>query len=102
MPRGNAPLGEIATNVIFENEKVKIWNLIVDPGEKSDWHMHKRDYLTIVLEGGGLTVEYDDGTSEVCQPLQGSWKYHDTHMIHRVVNNTDKTYKNLLIELKEN
>ena len=102
MVRGNAPLGEIATNVIFENDKVKIWNLIVGPGEKSDWHMHTRDYLTIVLEGGGLTVEYDDGTSEVGQPLQGSWKYHDTHMIHRVVNKTDKTYKNLLIELKEN
>ena len=30
-------LGEIASVVLFENEKVKIWNLIVEPGEASDW-----------------------------------------------------------------
>ena len=33
MPRGDEPLGEVATDVLFENDKVKIWNLIVNPGE---------------------------------------------------------------------
>ena len=33
MNRGDEPLGEIATDVLFENERVKIWNLIVDPGQ---------------------------------------------------------------------
>ena len=62
MPRGNEPLGEIATDVLFENDRVKIWNLIVNPGESSDWHLHGRDYVTIVVEGKGLKVEFDDGT----------------------------------------
>ncbi len=100
MPRGNEPLGDIATKVVFENDRVKIWNLIVEPGQASDWHLHPRDYVTIVVEGGGLTVEFDDGTVEEGQPEIGSWKYHDTHIIHRVVNNTGKTFKNVLVELK--
>ena len=41
MPRGNEPLGDIASVVLFENERVKIWNLIVEPGETSPWHLHE-------------------------------------------------------------
>ena len=59
------PLGEIATEVLFENDRVKIWNLTVEPGEASDWHLHERDYVTVVVEAGGLTAEYADGTTEV-------------------------------------
>ena len=101
MPRGDAPLGEIASNVVFENERVKIWNLIVEPGDASDWHLHERDYVTIVVEGAGLTVEYDDGTSEDSPSGPGTWRYHADHKIHRVVNNSAARYVNVLVELKE-
>ena len=101
MPRGNEPLGDIATDVLFENDNVKIWNLVVNPGETSDWHMHGRDYVTIVVEGAGLTVEYDDGTSEDSPSGPGKWRYHGDHKIHRVVNNSDKRYVNVLVELKK-
>ena len=100
MARENEPLGDIATTVLFENEKVKIWNLVVDPGEASGWHLHPRDYVTVVVEGGGLTVEYDDGTSGVGSTAVGTWTYHSEHRVHRVVNHTDTRYKNVLIELK--
>ena len=100
MPRGDAPLGDIATDVLFENDAVKIWNLIVNPGESSDWHLHGRDYVTIVVEGAGLTVEYDDGTAEDSPSSPGTWRYHDEHKIHRVVNNSDTRYVNVLVELK--
>ena len=101
MPRGDAPLGDIATDVLFENDKVKIWNLIVNPGESSDWHMHGRDYVTIVVEGVGLTVEYDDGTSDDSPSGPGTWRFHGEHKIHRVVNNSDTRYVNVLVELKD-
>ena len=100
MPRGNEPLGDIASVVLFENDRVKIWNLIVDPGEASAWHSHERDYITIVVEGVGLTVEYDDGTAEDGSAAVGMCSYHGEHRVHRVVNNTDTRYKNVLVELK--
>ena len=100
MPRGNEPLGDIASVVLFENELVKIWNLIVEPGEASDWHFHERDYVTVVVEGGGLTVEFDDGSSGEGSSQVGTWLYHSDHKVHRVVNNTNNRFKNVLIELK--
>ena len=93
-------LGNIATNVLFENEHVKIWNLIVEPGEASDWHLHGRDYVTVVVEGAGLTAEYDDGTSSDSPSSPGTWTYHGDHRVHRVVNNSDTRYVNVLVELK--
>ena len=100
MARGDEPLGDIATTVLFENERVKIWNLVVDPGEASAWHLHPRDYVTVVVEGGGLTVEFEDGTSSEGSAAGGTWTYHGDHRVHRVVNHTDTRYKNVLIELK--
>ena len=100
MPRGNEPLGDIASKVLFENDRVKIWNLIVEPGKASDWHLHGRDYVTVVVEGEGLVVEFDDGTSEENPSSLGTWRYHGDHKVHRVVNNSASLYKNVLIELK--
>ena len=101
MARGNEPLGDIASVVLFENDHVKIWNLIVEPGEASAWHLHERDYVTVVVEGGGLTAEFEDGTREVGQRQVGDWRYAGEHKVHRVVNHTDARYKNVLIELKD-
>ena len=100
MPGGKKPLGDIASNVLFENERVKVWNLIVEPGESSAWHHQGRDYVTVVVEGGGLTVEYEDGSTEAGSSAVGDWVYHGEHRVHRVHNRTASRYKNVLIEIK--
>ena len=101
MTRGDEPLGEIASVVLVENERVKIWNLIVEPGESSPWHLHARDYITVAVEGAGLTVEYEDGATEESVSEVGTWRFRDRHRVHRVTNHTDTRYKNVLIELKD-
>ena len=93
-------LGDIATELILENDKVRIWNLVVAPGESSDWHLHENDYVTVVVQGGNLHVEYDGGTVEESPSQIGSMRYHEEHKVHRVTNNTDTTYRNILIEIK--
>ncbi|MCZ6539081.1 MAG: hypothetical protein O6922_04570 [Chloroflexi bacterium] len=94
-------LGEIASVVLFENDRVKIWNLIVEPGEASDWHLHGRDYVTVVVESnGGLDAEYGDGTGNKSNNVVGDFSYHESHQVHGVVYNTDRRYKNVLFELK--
>ena len=100
MASGDRNRGEIATELILENYKVRIWNLVVAPGESSDWHLHENDYVTVVVEGGNLNVEYENGSVERSPSEIGSWRYHGDHRIHRVTNKTNSTYRNVLIELK--
>ena len=100
MASGDRNLGEIATQLLLENDKVRIWNLVVAPGESSDWHLHENDYVTVVVEGGNLDVEYNNGSVASSPSQIGSWSFHGDHRIHRVTNNTNSTYRNVLIELK--
>jgi hypothetical protein len=43
-----APIGE---RVLFENEHVRVWENVVEPGEESPLHRHNHDYLAIEIEG---------------------------------------------------
>ena len=101
MPRGNEPLGDIASVVLFENDRVKIWSLIVEPGRASPWHLHTRDYITVMAEGGNIALELEDGTTETIPSDVGRWMYHSEHRMHRVINDSDTRYRNILIELKD-
>lgn len=45
---GSSPIGE---RMLFENEHVRVWENVVDPGEESPVHRHDHDYLAIEIEG---------------------------------------------------
>jgi quercetin dioxygenase-like cupin family protein len=58
-------LGQVGQRVIFENERVRIWQMCLEPGEESDFHEHKLDYVMCIVEGEspGRTGQADDSTA---------------------------------------
>ena len=36
----------MANRFLFENDRLKMWHLDLQPGESSDWHVHDLDYVT--------------------------------------------------------
>ena len=100
MPRGDEPLGLVANRFLFENERVKMWNLELEPGESSAWHVHDEDYLTIVVEPGKLLREWEDGTTEELEYPLGQVNFTAKHGAHRVTNIGSTRYCNALAELK--
>ena len=52
------PVGNVAQRLLFEDDKVKIWDMRLEPGEGSDLHRHEHDYYLAMLEGdmiGGVS-----------------------------------------------
>ena len=39
--------GGIASRVLMENDRVRIWEMRLKPGEESDLHRHDLDYIMI-------------------------------------------------------
>ena len=39
----NDPLGGVGGSVLWEDERVKIWELVLEPGEASALHRHDHD-----------------------------------------------------------
>ena len=40
MTQDDRPLGNVATKLLFENEIVRVWEMNLAPGERSDRHRH--------------------------------------------------------------
>ena len=97
----NKEMGDVGTNFLYENEHVKTWDLVLEPGQSSPWHHHSAHYLFIITRAGTLKAEYDDGTSAVREYKLGEVVMGEKDSVHRVTNVGDELYSNAIVELKE-
>ena len=49
-------LGPIGTNVVYEDDRVRVWRLKLAPGEDSAVHRHDLDHLLIQIAGDRIAV----------------------------------------------
>ena len=61
-------MADVATTKLFENEKVVVWEMVLEPGETTGVHTHGNDYLFYAIEGS--TVEVMDEDGEVLDELE--------------------------------
>ncbi len=45
------PIGQVADRILFEDDKVRIWEMTLEPGEHTDLHHHEHDYYLIITSG---------------------------------------------------
>jgi hypothetical protein len=100
------PTENVGTRLLFENDRVRVWDLALEPGEALEKHIHRKDYLFIVIDGGSLRhvdpdhpehdrdVRYE--TDQVVFLEAGEGLIHD-----RLINVGQNPYRNLVIELKQ-
>jgi hypothetical protein len=53
---GERTLGGVGTKVIFEDDRVRVWQLRLAPGEDSAIHRHDLDHLLIQVAGDRIAV----------------------------------------------
>jgi beta-alanine degradation protein BauB len=56
-------MADVATTKLFENDKIVVWEMILEPGETSGLHTHSHSYVFSVLEGSTCEVTDKDGKS---------------------------------------
>jgi len=99
------PLGGVGGRVILEDDKVRSWEMNLEPGEASALHRHDHDYYLIIMDGdyvagvtpAGSPVEsfvgkVPEAGNTVAIPKGGlEWAY----------NVGQKTYREFIVELKQ-
>ncbi|HFG0578577.1 hypothetical protein LIS90_12225 [Flavobacterium psychrophilum] len=100
MEKSEIKIGEIGTKVLFETEHVKVWDLTLAPGEATEWHQHQMDYMFIVIKNGKVATEYITGEVENQNDEIGIVDFRKQDVPHRLVNNDNKEYKNIVVEFK--
>ena len=50
-------LGPIGDYVMYENELVRVWDFVVEPGKSKGWHRHELPYVIIPMTEGDIELE---------------------------------------------
>src|SRR5262245_11685735 len=100
MMQDDRPLGNVANKLLFENELVRVWEMILAPGERSDRHRHELPYVMCVLEGSRVDADIE-GTGMVEIPVQpGSVFFVPPGATETAINASGQPFREILIELK--
>jgi mannose-6-phosphate isomerase-like protein (cupin superfamily) len=95
------PLGDVANRFLFENERVKVWEMLLEPGEASAPHRHDLDYMLIILEGESIDADSPDGPSIHLPVRPGQVLAIPPGRTEIAINRSDVRYREILVELKQ-
>ncbi len=59
----------VGTNVVFEDDKIKVWEFVLEPGEQTPVHTHEMEYIFYVINGATLDVFDADDNPVISLPL---------------------------------
>lgn len=103
-----AELNRVGDRIVFEDERVRVWELSIEPGAESHVHEHPNDYLMICIEGDRIAAEASPGQDAPYGPA-GHYVDIPTHPGHVVfveggvkenaINSGTTRYRNLVVEL---
>jgi hypothetical protein len=104
-------VGEVGTKKLFENDRVIVWEMRLEPGEKELVHEHKNDYLMVQIAGDRVAADFEPGckgtwTEFAGQRLEGdvfngNVLFADKGGIEAAVNVGNETFYEIIVELKD-
>ncbi len=91
----------IGTDLIYEDERIRVWRIDLAPGEVADFHTHELDYTTVVVEGDVVERPNDDGTTDRITVKPGQlMRWYDGTRRHGLKNAGTKPFRNVIVEVK--
>jgi beta-alanine degradation protein BauB len=96
------PKHRVGTTLLFENDRVRVWEMVLRPGEESTRHVHESDYLFVYLTRSKLALMQDNSPPETSEQAPGFVQYTEvgSGITHSVKNVGDGEHREILVELK--
>jgi hypothetical protein len=99
--------GDVATRLLFETDRVKIWEMVLEPGADGVLHRHDLDHILVQIDGDRMAVVPDPATRGPydeyleAEVVPGQYFYVERGGIEVARNIGKRTYHEILIELKD-
>jgi hypothetical protein len=100
-------LGDVGTEIVFENERVRIWQLRLAPGERSAIHRHELDNVLIQISGDRIAAEPEPDTQGpykeyiAADLIPGAAIFVERGGVETAVNIGKEPYFEVIVELKD-
>ncbi len=85
--------------ILFENERVRILDVQINPGETSEMHNHPAS-VVYALNSANVVFSFPDGTSREVKINEGdvTWSEGTTHEVKNIGDTPDR---GIIVELKK-
>ncbi|HBR97496.1 MAG TPA: hypothetical protein DD979_08965 [Gammaproteobacteria bacterium] len=97
--------GRIGTDLVFENDSVRVWHMTLKPGEKMAVHRHVLTYFWTAITPGRFLQRTYDGTTYESDYEAGLTHFYDVKAgefaLHNLENVGDTTMVFCAVELKK-
>jgi quercetin dioxygenase-like cupin family protein len=94
---------DVGTRLLLHNDRVKVWEVRLAPGERGPFHAHTRRYFWTAVEAGRGRQRSPDGTYKVRRYEVGDtlWAEHSPAdpMVHDLENVGETTLRFVTVEL---
>jgi quercetin dioxygenase-like cupin family protein len=91
----------IGTALVFEDDRVRVWRIVLEPGEEAPWHTHELDYTSVSIEGDLIERRNADGTVDRIVVRPGAFtRWHQSTERHMLRNVGATRFANVIVELK--
>jgi hypothetical protein len=106
-PADDRVFGDIGTNVVYEDDTVRVWRLKLAPGEESPVHRHELDHLLIQVSGDRIAVVPEPDSEGPFRDMleadvvPGAVVHVRRGGIERARNVGSQPYLEVIVELKE-
>ena len=95
---------DVGTRLLFENDRVRVWDLQLARGETTGLHRHETDFLYVVIGDGELQTVFPDGTSDPPRSMQdGDVRFREVQgeSVHAALNTGQTSWRNIVVEFKK-
>jgi quercetin dioxygenase-like cupin family protein len=93
--------GKVGTRLLFENARVKVWEMVLEPGASSELHEHTMDYCLCIVEGSSIDADPLEGESFRVPVKPGQVFFVGRGGVERAVNRSDTRFREIIVELKD-
>ena len=103
--------GDIGTRMLFENDRIRVWEMRLAPGETSALHEHHHDYAMIQISGDRVAADFEPDSQDSWGGAQvgrvegevsnGNVVFAEKGGRERAVNIGQETFYEIIVELKD-
>jgi hypothetical protein len=95
----------VGTTLWFENDRVRVWEVKLEPGQRAPFHSHAQTYFWTCIDPGKGFQRFPDGTAQAFDFQLGETVFSEITaedpMIHDLENTDDHMVRWVAIELKD-
>ena len=87
-------------SLLLEDDRTRITQWVLAPGDQTGWHNHTHDYVTVQQSGGAMLLQAADGSEKRVEYEDGRTMSWTAPIEHNAVNISDLEVRVLEIEFK--